>query len=57
MGHLEHHMKCGCPMCAGRDIKKKLLLAMVLFCILAIVNAMIAAAIHLKLHARELFHK
>ena len=55
MGHMEHHSGCGCPMCSGAYRKKKMLCAMFFFCMMAILNGLIAGMIHLKLHAKELF--
>jgi hypothetical protein len=52
--NMEHHKECGCPMCAGAmGHKKKLLVAMVFFGLMAIFNVMIAGFIHLILHAIE----
>lgn len=52
----QHHESCGCPMCTGMMArKKKMLCAMVFFCMLAMVNMFIAGMIHLKLHYKALF--
>jgi hypothetical protein len=51
-------MECGCPECAGKEHKKKILFgAMVFFIGAAIFNAMIAGVIHLTLHAKEVCAK
>jgi hypothetical protein len=51
-------MGCGCPECAGKEHKKKILFgAMVFFIWAAILNAMIAGAIHLILHAKDVCTK
>jgi hypothetical protein len=56
--HWRHHAGCGCPACAGMEHKKKILFgAMVFFIGIAIFNAMIAGAIHMILHAKELCAK
>ncbi len=53
--HWEHHEGCGCPICTGAAAhKKKLLAAMVFFCLMAIFNGIIAGAIHVILHAMAL---
>jgi hypothetical protein len=57
-GHWKHHMGCGCPACTGIEHKKKMLFAaMIFFMMMAIFNAMIAGAIHLIIHAKELCAK
>jgi hypothetical protein len=51
----KHHEGCGCPACAGvMQHKKKLFMAMVLFGMMAICNAMVAGIIHIILHAIEI---
>jgi hypothetical protein len=56
--HWRHHAGCGCPACADMEHKKKILFgAMVFFIAMAIFNAMIAGAIHIILHAKELCAK
>jgi hypothetical protein len=50
-GGMMHHGGCGCPGCMG--MRRKGVMAMIMFGIMAIVFAMIAGLIHLKLHMHE----
>ena len=56
MGYMGHHPGCGCQACAGHmACKKKMLMAMGLFCMMAVISALMAGMIHFKLHMLELF--
>ncbi len=65
MGHFGHEMGgpaghgpgCGCQTCMASHMacKKKMLMALVFFCMTAMISAFMAGMIHLKLHAISLF--